>query len=161
MFISARLLSPIVYFLELIKMQQPIKSESSRQMESVRKDIALEFFNLISQGKFKEGLRFFSPECKTHNPYIAGNMNTLTDAMVAANKEGAAKNPEAEFAVKHVLADGDLVAVHTQLLSSKSNLGQGGLRQVHVFRFEDDKIVEYWDITQQVTPDMPNAAGAF
>jgi predicted SnoaL-like aldol condensation-catalyzing enzyme len=28
-------------------------------------------------------------------------------------------------------------------------------------RFEDDKIVEYWDITQQVLPDMPNAAGAF
>jgi predicted SnoaL-like aldol condensation-catalyzing enzyme len=161
MFIRTPLSLSIVYFLESIKMQQPIKSESSRQMESARKNIALEFFNLIGQGKFKEGLRFFAPGCKTHNPYIAGNMETLTDAMVAANKEGTAKNPEAEFAVKHVLADGDLVAVHTQLLSSKSNPSQGGLRQIHLFRFEGDKIVEYWDVTQQLMPDMPNAAGAF
>jgi len=35
------------------------------------------------------------------------------------------------------------------------------LRQVHLFRFEGDKIVEYWDITQQVLLDMPNASGAF
>jgi predicted SnoaL-like aldol condensation-catalyzing enzyme len=132
-----------------------------RQKEVHRKNTVMEYFGLLSQGKFKEGLRFFSPDCKTHNPFIAGSMDVLTDAMNAANTEGAAKYPEAEFAVRNVLADGDFVAVHTQLLSSKSKPGEGGLRQVHLFRFDGDKIVEYWDITQQILANMPNASGAF
>jgi len=60
-----------------------------------------------------------------------------------------------------VLVDGDMAAAYTVLLNSKSNPGQGGLRQVHLFRFEGDKIAEYWDITQQIMPSMPNAGGAF
>ena len=142
-------------------MQQNSKSELIRQKEAERKNIVLEYFKLVVAGKFKEGLRFFAPDCKTHNPYVAGNMDVLTDAMIAANKDGAAKYPEAEFTVKHVLADGDLVAAHTQLLSNKSKPNEGGLRQIHLFRCKSNKIVEYWDVTQQVTPNMRNAGGAF
>ncbi len=145
---------------KLIKMQQT-KPDSIRQKETEHKKIVTEYFKLIASGKFKESLRFFAPDCITHNPFIAGNMDALTNAMVAANREAAAKYSDAEFAVKRVLSDGDLVAAHTQLLSNKSKPNEGGLRQVHIFRFEGDKIVEYWDITQQVAPNMPNAGGAF
>jgi predicted SnoaL-like aldol condensation-catalyzing enzyme len=123
--------------------------------------IVNEYFGLLGEGKFREGLRFFAPDCKTHNPYVRGDMNTLTDAMIAASKNMSAQMSQPELTVKHVLVDGDLVAVHTQLLNSKSSAGEGGLRQVHVFRFQGDKIVEYWDITQQIMSSMPNAGGAF
>jgi predicted SnoaL-like aldol condensation-catalyzing enzyme len=143
------------------EMSKQSKSDLMKQKETARKDIALEYFNLISAGKFKEGLRFFTPDCKTHNPFVAGSIETLTDAMMTASKDIGAQSKEPSFAVKNILADGDLVAVHTELLNSKSEPQQGGLRQVHLFRFEGDKIVEYWDITQQIVPDMPNASGAF
>ncbi len=130
-------------------------------IEERRKSIAMEYFELIKAGKFKEGLRFFAHDCVTHNPYMAGDMNSLTDAMIAANREVSGQYPNAEFVVRHVLADRDRVAVHTDLLWNRSDLGQGGLRQIHLLRFDGDKIVEYWDVTQQVTPDMPNAQGAF
>ncbi len=142
-------------------MQQTIKSESLSQKMLERKNIALEFMDLVGQGKFKEGLKFFATDCQTHNPYIAGGMGTLTDAMDTANKQGMAQYHEAQFSVRHALADGDFVAIHTELLNSKSKPGDGGLRQVHLFRFEGVKIIEYWDITQQILPNMPNAAGAF
>ena len=142
-------------------MQQNIKSDFIRQKEAKRRNIVLEYFKLVVSGKFKEGLRFFASDCKTHNPFIAGSIDVLTDAMVAANNEGATKYPEAKFSVKHVLADGDFVAAHTQLLSNKNKPSEGGLRQIHLFRFEGDEIVEYWDVTQQLTPNMPNASGAF
>jgi len=132
-----------------------------RQREADRKNIVIEYFKLVNSGKFKEGLRFFAPDCKTHNPYISGGMDVLTDAMMAAGKDITAQQSEPDFAVKHVLVDGYLVAVHTQLLNSRSKPSEGGLRQVHLFRFEGDKIVEYWDITQQVLATMPNAGGAF
>lgn len=129
--------------------------------ESDRKAIAVDFFKLVGQGRFREGLQFFSPDCKTHNPYIAGNIESLIAAMEKANEQGKTQYPQAQFSIKHTLADGDLVAVHTELLSDKAKLSEGGLRQIHLFRFEGDKIVEYWDVTQQVLPSMPNAAGAF
>lgn len=126
-----------------------------------RKNIIMEYFKLISELKFKEGLRFFASDCKTHNPFVAGNMNNIFDAMIAANKDYAPKYPKAQFAVKQVLADGDYVAAYTQLMANPDNPAEGGLRQMHLFRFEGDKIVEYWDITQQIMPNTPNVAGAF
>lgn len=129
-----------------------------------RKDIAVEFLNLIALGRPKDGLFFFDPDCRTHNPYMVGGMKELIDAMIAVQKQGAEgilKGSKADFKliIKQVLADGDVVAVHTLLAGS--NPKDGGLRQVHLFRFQRDKIVEYWDITQDIPMNAPNAAGAF
>jgi predicted SnoaL-like aldol condensation-catalyzing enzyme len=138
--------------------------EIVNDVNRLRKENASEFLKLIGLRRPKEGLRFFAPDCHTHNPYIAGGMDELTDAMIAVQKqgpEGVVKGSTADFslAVRNVLVDGDLVAVHTTLASS--NPSDGGLRQVHLFRFSGDKIVEYWDITQQVPENAPNAVGAF
>ena len=137
--------------------------ENKNDVKKEHKDIAVEFLRLVGSGKPKEGLRFFDPECKTHNPYVVGSMEALTDAMIAVQKQGAEgilKGSKADFklVIRHVLAGADIVAVHTQL--SSSNPSDGGLRQVHLFRFCGDKIVEYWDISQQVPENAPNAAGA-
>ncbi len=137
---------------------------SEHNVQRIRKDRAVEFLTLIGKGKPKEGLRFFAPNCKTHNPYVPGDINVLLDAMIAVQKQGPdgiVQGSAANFTltVRNVLADGDFVAVHTTL--SSSNPRDGGLRQVHLFRFSGDTIVEYWDITQQVPVDAPNAAGAF
>jgi predicted SnoaL-like aldol condensation-catalyzing enzyme len=132
------------------------------QAETMKnKEAALEFMKLIKLGQFKDGLRLFSPDCKTHNPYTAGSISALIDAMVAANAAGKAQTPNAIFSVEHSLADGDMVCVHTKLFFNGAKASDGGLRQAHLFRFENGKIAEYWDITQLVTPDMPNAGGAF
>jgi len=125
------------------------------------REIVEEYFNLIAMQKFEEGLRFFAPGCKTHNPYISGSMADLTKAMVDANKQGRTQSPDASFTVRYILEDGNMVAAYTNLLSNKAKPAEGGLRQVHLFRFDADKIVEYWDITQQIIPDMPNAGGDF
>ncbi len=137
---------------------------AENDVNKVHKDIAVQFLSLVGLGRPKEGLRFFAPDCKTHNPYILGGMDALIDAMVAVQKEGAegiVKGSKADFRliIRQILADGELVAVHTQLSSSRPS--DGGLRQIHLFRFREDKIVEYWDITQQVPENAPNAAGAF
>ena len=87
-------------------------------------------------------------------------MDSLTDAMIAAGKD-MMDDSEAEFSVKHVIVDGDFIAAYTQLLNNKSKPEEGGLRQVHLFRFNEDKIIEYWDITQELRFDMPNSSGAF
>ena len=135
-------------------------SEQAEQVMVIRRDIVNSYFKLVSSGKFKEGLLFFSHDCKTHNPYVPGNIESLANAQIEAYKTGVKQTVKPDFAVRHVLVDGDMVAAHTEFLTSKSDPGKGGLRQVHLFRFEGDKIAEYWDITQQITESMPNAGGA-
>jgi predicted SnoaL-like aldol condensation-catalyzing enzyme len=128
-----------------------------------RKKFVRDFFRLVAEGKPREGLRFFAPDCKQHNPYIQGGMDSLLESMASVQQEEGPKYPEADFSIKRILADGDMVAVHTEILSSKSDPAKGGLRQVHLFRFDDrnNKIVEYWDITKVIEPDMPNPKSAF
>ncbi len=130
----------------------------------LRKEAAVKFLSLIAAGKPKDGLVFFASNCLTHNPYTVGDMDALTDAMIEVQKrgsEGIVKGSKANFklSIRRVLAEGDLVAVHTVL--SGSNPGEGGLRQIHLFRFKRNKIVEYWDITQFIPEGAPNASGAF
>ncbi len=89
--------------------------------EKIRREIVSEFFQLINEGRPKEGLRFFTPDCKTHNPYVKGGMEALLDAMAAFQKEEGPKYTDPDFSLRAVLADGDMIAAHTELLSSRSN----------------------------------------
>jgi predicted SnoaL-like aldol condensation-catalyzing enzyme len=155
---------PIQYFVVNTMKGKSDAETSGKDTNRIHKANALEFLHLIARGRPKDGLRFFAPDCRTHNPYVAGGMDELIDAMIAVQKQGpqgVIKGSTADFklTVRSVLADADLVAVHTTLASS--NPGDGGLRQVHLFRFRENKIVEYWDITQQVPKNAPNAARAF
>jgi len=103
------------------------KNEPSSMKQMLdRKNIVNEYFRLIGTGMFREGLRFFAADCKIHNPFVIGGMGTLTDAMIAASKNMTAQSSQPEFVIKHLLADGDLVAVHTQLLSSNQTRAKGG-----------------------------------
>jgi predicted SnoaL-like aldol condensation-catalyzing enzyme len=127
-----------------------------------RTEIVKDFFRLIGEGRPKDGLKYFAADCVQHNPYVHGGMDALLDSMAAVQKEQATDFAEPGINLRHVVEQGDLVVVHTQILFSKSKPGDGGLRQAHVFRFgKDGKVAEYWDITQMIQPDMPHAANAF
>ena len=137
------------------------KGSSVATTQERNRKVVRDLFRLISRGKQMDGLRYFTEDCVQHNPYVRGGMKELFQAMAAVQQD-TPKFSDPYLGVKRVLADGDTVAVHTVLLSSKSRPGEGGLRQVHLFRFgKEGKIDEYWDVTQMVGPEMPNAANAF
>jgi predicted SnoaL-like aldol condensation-catalyzing enzyme len=89
-----------------------------------------------------------------HNPSFPAGFPTLMKAMI----ENHARFPHKQLKVKNVLGDGDLAAVHSQIVLGP---GQASIAAVHLFRFQGDKIAEMWDIGQSVPADSPNADGAF
>lgn len=89
-----------------------------------------------------------------HNPYFRAGMPALLDAIMAA----AAASTEHDIDVKHVLADGEYVAVHSHVHQAR---GDAGVAVVHLFRFEGDRIAEFWDIGQPIPADNPNMDGMF
>ncbi|MFM1886715.1 MAG: hypothetical protein RL026_1872 [Pseudomonadota bacterium] len=66
-----------------------------------------------------------------------------------------AESPDAKHHIKRALVDGDLVAVHVHVVRFP---GDAGLAVVDIFRVADGKVVEHWDVLQEVPakPVNPN-----
>ncbi|NEU30541.1 nuclear transport factor 2 family protein [bacterium LRH843] len=130
---------------------------TNQQIKAIlsRKEQAVSFLKLVASGKVREAFkRHIGPGFCHHNPYFRGDADSLMIAM----EESAAKNPQKIFEVKRAIEESDTVAVHSHVRQSPNDLG-GAV--VHIFRFQDDRIVELWDIGQKVPEDSPNENGMF
>ncbi|MEZ4682923.1 MAG: nuclear transport factor 2 family protein [Caldilineaceae bacterium] len=55
--------------------------------------------------------------------------------------------------IKRVIAEGDLVAAHVQIMLAPENPGMAG---VEIYRLADGKIVEHWNVLQPVPEQAAN-----
>ena len=69
-----------------------------------------------------------------------------------------AEFPDKWIDIKRVIAEGDIVAAHSHV---SLNPGNVNVAVVHIFRFQGDRVVELWDISQEMKADSPNADGMF
>ena len=69
-----------------------------------------------------------------------------------------AKYPHLKVDIKRVIAEGNLVVTHVLITTDEKDRG---LAAMDIFRLENGKIVEHWDVVQPV-PDKPaNENGMF
>jgi predicted SnoaL-like aldol condensation-catalyzing enzyme len=124
-------------------------------MSDRNKDAAVSFLELASSGKVREAYStFVGHGFKHHNPYFEGSAEALEKGM----QENADQNPEKSLEVKRAIEDGDLVVVHSHV---RMKPGERGGAVVHIFRFENGRIVELWDVGQEVPENSPNQYGMF
>ncbi|MBV9846684.1 MAG: nuclear transport factor 2 family protein [Kutzneria sp.] len=76
---------------------------------------------------------------------IAGFVRFLTEFL--------AQFPQLTVEIKRMAADGDLVVVHSRMTTSPRDPGSA---LVDIFRFDDGKIVEHWDVIQPVPETAAN-----
>jgi predicted SnoaL-like aldol condensation-catalyzing enzyme len=123
--------------------------------ERSRKELAVRFLELVVSGRIDEAYeRFIDTAGKHHNPYFPAGFPALKRAMI----ENHARFPDKRIAVKRIIAEGDMVAAHSQVTL---NPGDKNIAVVHLFRFQEGRIVELWDIGQPIEPDSPNRDGMF
>jgi predicted SnoaL-like aldol condensation-catalyzing enzyme len=119
------------------------------------KDKAIDFLKRASKGDARTAFQLYvSDNFKHHNAYFKGDRETLMIAM----EENAVKNPNKIFEIQRALQDGDLVAVHSRVQLTQGDIE---LSVVHIFRFDDNKIVELWDIGMPVPKEKINENGIF
>ena len=119
------------------------------------KEIAEHFLNLTSKGNSREAFALYvSDNFKHHNAYFKGDRDSLMVAM----EESAVKNPNKYFEIQNALEDRDLVAVHSRVQMSEGNVE---FALMHIFKFQQGKIVELWDFGQPVPTDIVNENGMF
>ena len=124
-------------------------------MADSNKNAAVSFLKLASSGKVHEAYsKFVGEGFRHHNPFFEGSVESL----MAGMEENACQNPNKVFEVKRAIAEGDLVVTHSHVQQKPGELGAA---VVHIFRFENDRIVELWDLGQPVPEKSPNQYGMF
>ncbi len=119
------------------------------------KERAISFLRLASSGNVHEAYEtYVHPDFRHHKVYFPGDRASL----LAGMEEGAAKFPHKEFEALRALEDRDLVAVHGRVRLTPSS---PWIALIHIFRFQDNQIIEEWETDQEVPKDSPNENGVF
>jgi predicted SnoaL-like aldol condensation-catalyzing enzyme len=124
-------------------------------MTDSNKDTAVLFLKLAANGRVREAYsKFVGPGFRHHNPFFEGS----AEALMAGMEENARQNPSKVLEVKRAIAEGEFVAVHSHVQQKPDDLGAA---VVHIFRFENGRIAELWDLGQPVPEASPNQYGMF
>lgn len=123
-------------------------------MEANKKTV-LEFYEAgLNKKDFDAASKYFGPKYIQHNPGapdgiegFKGFLNFLRD-----------KFPNSHSEIKKAFADGDYVILHVHAVREP---GTRGRAIVDIFRLENGKIVEHWDVAQDIPEKMPHNNGMF
>jgi predicted SnoaL-like aldol condensation-catalyzing enzyme len=89
-----------------------------------------------------------------HNPQAPDG----PDAFIAFVHYLLEQYPELELDIKRVIGEGSMVVTHSHLVLEPGTPGQA---VADFFRLEDGKVVEHWDVIQDVPESSANANGMF
>jgi predicted SnoaL-like aldol condensation-catalyzing enzyme len=126
------------------------------QSKQDAKRIVLDFFDLafVKREAAQAAERYLGTEYKQHNPMAADGPEAFV-GLIGAFLEQA---PQMSFDLKRVIAEDDLIVLHYHLRMTPDDLGQA---VVDIFRVEDGRIVEHWDVAQAVPAESANTNGMF
>ena len=110
---------------------------------------------VFNQHKVAEAFdRYVGPTYIQHNP----NVPDGRDGAVKGLTWLVTNSPQLRVAVKRVIAQGDLVAVHHHMTRTPDDRGRA---VVDIFRLEKGKIVEHWDVVEDVPAEAKDTNTMF
>jgi len=109
----------------------------------------------INQHKPEEAVaRYLGPTYRQHNPGAADG----PEPFIAFVKRFAQLFPDVRMESKRIIAEGNYVVLHSHLILKP---GDRGTAVVDIFRLENGKIVEHWDVVQEVPETSSNSNTMF
>src|SRR3974377_1742679 len=117
------------------------------QLEANKKTVTAFEDASLNRKDFEAAAKYLGPRYTQHNPN-AGDGPEGLKAYLTFLKE---KFPASHSEIKHIFADGAYVIVHDHAVREP---GTRGLAIVNIYKLEDGKVVEHWDVIQPV-PEKP------
>ena len=111
------------------------------------KQTVVEFYELAFNGKQPEQAveKYVGKEYIQHNPQAPDGPEAFIGFVKAF--------PDASVDIRRVVAEGDMVVTHSLL---KFTPDDRGTVAADLFRLEDGKVVEHWDVLQSFPEDSAN-----
>jgi predicted SnoaL-like aldol condensation-catalyzing enzyme len=125
------------------------------ERQEANKATVLAFYEkIVNQRDFNAASCYIGSYYKQHRSDVADGLEGLGDFMERSKRI----NPDLHADVKRVFADGDFVILHSHVTRSRDDRGS---KHVDIFRLEDGKVVEHWDIDQPIAETSVNSNGPF
>jgi predicted SnoaL-like aldol condensation-catalyzing enzyme len=119
------------------------------------KKAVLEFYEqALNQKDFEAASKYLGPRYVQHNPTAPDGAEGFK-AFLGFLRE---KFPDSHSEIKRAFAEGDYVILHVHSVREK---GSRGRAIVDIFKLEDGKIVEHWDVVQEIPEKPANGNGMF
>jgi len=124
------------------------------QMEANKRAVAEFYDKAINQKDFDAAVKYLGPRYVQHNQGAADGPEGLKGFLGFLR----AKFPNAHSEIKKSFADGDYVILHVHSLREP---GTRGTAIVDIFKLENGKIVEHWDVHEDIVEKPANGNGMF
>ena len=125
------------------------------EVREANKRTVMAFYDAaLTQLNIDEAAAYFGPHFIQHNPRSKDGIEGFRSLLRDVKKQF----PGLRSDVKRVFADGDFVILHVHVKLQPEELG---LAIVEIFRLEQGKIVEHWDVRQPVPGTAANTNGMF
>jgi predicted SnoaL-like aldol condensation-catalyzing enzyme len=125
------------------------------QTPEANKKNVVEFYNkAINDKDFDAASKYLGARYTQHNPVAADGPEGLKGFLGFLRD----KFPNSRSEIKRVFADGDYVILHVHALREP---GTRGRAIIDIFKLENGKIVEHWDVAQDVPEKAANSNGMF
>jgi predicted SnoaL-like aldol condensation-catalyzing enzyme len=116
---------------------------------------AVAFYETLLNEKDIEAAReYVGPHYRQHSPLAADGFEALREFLLSMFEQ----HPRMGIEIKRAFADGDYVILHVHARLAPEDRGAA---VVDIFRLEHGKIVEHWDVLQQIPEAAPNANSMF
>ncbi len=119
------------------------------------KKAVVDFYDkAINQKDFAAASKYLGPRYIQHNQHAADGAEGLKSFLLFLKE----KYPNSHSEIKKVFADGDYVILHVHAIREP---GTRGIAIVDIFRMENGKVVEHWDVHEDIIDKPANANGMF
>lgn len=137
----------------MLALAQPATADA---MLEANKKLVVDFYNMIFiDHKVAEAFKLYSiPGYIQHNPNAATGAEPAIKFLAGRFQ----KFPKAKNVIKRVIAEGNMVAVHVHSTLDEKDRGRA---IVDIFRVENGKVVEHWDVIQAIPEKAANSNGMF
>jgi predicted SnoaL-like aldol condensation-catalyzing enzyme len=127
---------------------------AASQMDANKKVIVQFYDAAINQKDFEAASKFIGPRYVQHNPRAADGLEGLKGFLALLRE----KFPDYHSEIKRVFADGDYVILHVHNVPTP---GSRGNAIVDIFKLENGKVVEHWDVRQEIPEQAANSNTMF
>lgn len=142
-------ISGFVLSLLVLAMTLPCQAQTASDQEQNKAVTRTFMEEVLGQGKLEQYSGFHTADFVAHS---SERDYTLAEDLAAAQEERKAL-PDLQFAIKHLVADGDLVVVHWTAWGTNTQPGMGlpatgkpvKVSGMTLFRFRAGKISEEWN----------------
>jgi predicted SnoaL-like aldol condensation-catalyzing enzyme len=119
------------------------------------KEIIEKMYEVIFNGHdLSRASEFIKEDYIQHNPGVKTGLKGFVDAFVLHFQRA----PQFRVEIKHLIAEGEYVVVHLHAKGKPEDMG-GAV--VDIYRMEDGKAAEHWDVLQSIPAEFVHNNGMF